>query len=349
MQPLPSQGKRRGCYDRRMLAGRPSFVSWTFLLGLLAVVAPPPAQEGRADPVATRDGRSESTRETIENDVLGVGIDRACGGAITWLRFADLRHSAVNRSDPGRLIQQSYYAGRSLDRRSEGQHSAWSPWPWNPIQGGGVGSWAKVTHFERKPGELHATTIPKLWDMPDEAAAATMLQRTSLDRERPNVVVVENELRCEREAGDAWGPAVPRPQELPACYFTRCFGDFASYRGDGVWREETAPLGPPWSRAEPPKKAMAVFRDDGQGIAVFSPAGNEAWNFGPVGPPGTDDPKASACVHLAPLATVALGPRSRIRYRYWLVVGDRSAIAASLDALLEAHGDERLLCDEVPR
>ena len=45
-----------------------------------------------------------------------------------------------------------------LDRRAEGQSKAWSPWSWNPIQGGGVGSWARVTEFKHLTGQEHPKT-----------------------------------------------------------------------------------------------------------------------------------------------------------------------------------------------
>ena len=101
---------------------------------------------------------------TIDNGSVKVGIDREKGGAITWLSSDAYPHNTVNIADPGRLIQQSYYAGRSLDRTSAGQSKAWSPWPWNPIQGGGVGglgsngTWARVTAFEKK--RMHCTRKP---------------------------------------------------------------------------------------------------------------------------------------------------------------------------------------------
>jgi hypothetical protein len=76
---------------------------------------------------------------TIDNGSAKVGIDREKGGAITWLSSPAYSQNIVNIADPGRLIQQSYYAGRRLDRTQEGQSKSWSPWSWNPIQGGGVG------------------------------------------------------------------------------------------------------------------------------------------------------------------------------------------------------------------
>src|SRR5688572_11743353 len=70
----------------------------------------------------------------LDNGTVKVGIDRAKGAAITWLSWTAYPKNAVNIADPGRLIQQSYYAGLRLDRKADGQHKAWSPWAWNPIQ-----------------------------------------------------------------------------------------------------------------------------------------------------------------------------------------------------------------------
>lgn len=50
------------------------------------------------------------------------------GAAITWLSWADYPQNSVNHADPGRLIQQSYYAGHRLDRSADGQIPSWSPW-----------------------------------------------------------------------------------------------------------------------------------------------------------------------------------------------------------------------------
>ena len=113
----------------------------------------------------------------LDNGTVKVGLNRTKGASITWLSWTTHAKNIVNHADPGRLVQQSYYAGRVLDRKAEGQSAAWSPWSWNPIQGGGVGSWARVTKLERlDDSTLFGETIPKLWDMPDEEAAAIMRQ-----------------------------------------------------------------------------------------------------------------------------------------------------------------------------
>jgi hypothetical protein len=278
----------------------------------------------------------------VDNGSVIVGIDREKGGAITWLSWPAYPKNAVNLADPGRLIQQSYYAGKSLDRTAEGQSPAWSPWTWNPIQGGGVGSWARVTEFKRtESNTLYSVTAPKLWDMPDEEAEAVMRQWTGFEPGRSNVVVVQCEFLAHRAEADRWGPAVPRPQEIPACYLTRNFDVVKSYLGDGRWRKETQPPGPPWGHAHPPRKAMAVFNAQGQGIAVFSPASTQPWNFGPHGTGASDEATAGPCMHLAPLDRVPLGPKSEYRYRYWLVVGTEAELARDLEALWSLHSDEK--------
>lgn len=279
--------------------------------------------------------------ERIDNGTVTVGIDRAKGAAITWLSWRGHPGNAVNTHDSGRLIQQSYYAGRSLDRRHEGQHAAWSPWPWNPIQAGGVASWAEVTRFERDAeGRILTETTAKLWDMPDEDAAAVIRQTTSFVPGLDNVVRLECELECRRPADDRWGPALPRHQELPACYLTRSFDRVATYLGHGQWRDEGMPPGPPWGRVQPPRSMVACFDGHGQGVAVWSPEATEPWNVGPHGDGTTDDPAADPCMHLAPLTTARLGPRSTLRYRAWLVVGDEREIAAAADVLATRAGSD---------
>jgi hypothetical protein len=304
------------------------------MLPALATLLPAAASAG--DPVVPA-----GDLVVIDNGTVRVGLDRAKGAAITWLSWTAHPQNTVNHADPGRLIQQSYYAGRPLDRRAEGQSPAWSPWSWNPIQGGGVGSWARVTRLERLDGQmLFAETIPKLWDMPDEEADAVMRQWTGLEPGMANVVVVRCEFESRRDADDRWGSVPKSPQEIPACYFTRAFGRVRSYLGDGGWRDEPRPPGPPWGKAEPPRKAMACFAEGGQGIAVFSPSATQPWNVGPHGGGATADPAAGPCMHVAPIDRVHLAPRSTYRYRYWLVVGSAADIAPRLDALWQAHAGD---------
>lgn len=82
-------------------------------------------------------GKSDTPDELVaDNGTLTVKFDLTRGGAISWISLSGSKRSLVNIADEGRYIQQSYYAGKSLDRKADGQSPAWSPWPWNPIQVG---------------------------------------------------------------------------------------------------------------------------------------------------------------------------------------------------------------------
>lgn len=277
----------------------------------------------------------------IQDETIRVGIDRSKGASITWLSWNENPQNIVNSYDPGRLIQQSYYAGKRLDRISDGQSENWSPWAWNPIQGGGVSSWARVTSFEKIDDRtLYGVTIPKLWDMHDEEAAAVMKQWTSFEPGMTGTVVVRNRIECDRDEDDPWGDAAIRPQEVPACYFTRNFDRFESYLGHGQWRNEKHQIGPPWRKTTPPLGAMACFNSDGQGVAIYSPTANADWNYGPHVNRPSDDPSGGPCVHIAPITKILFGPKSVYEYRYWLTVGTASEIAETLDLLIAKHKSE---------
>ena len=86
---------------------------------------------------------------------------------------------------------------------------------------------------------------------------------------------------------------------------------------------------------------MLLLNDQGQGIAVFSPAATEPWNFGPHGNGDSALASAAPCLHVAPLDRVALGPRSQYRYRYWLAVGTETELATTLDELWQRYQHER--------
>jgi arylsulfatase A-like enzyme len=295
-------------------------------------------------------GGDADKRLMLDNGRVKVGIERSKGASITWLSGVGHSENIVNYHDPGRLIQQSYYAGLSLDRRAEGQSKVWSPWPWNPIQGGGVSSWARATVVKRlDDGTLYSETLPKLWDMPDEEAAALMRQWTGIEPERPEAVVVRCELVCQRVENDRWGPARACDQELPACYFTRNFSVMKSYLGEGKWRVESQKPGPPWGRANPPRKAMAFFNPQGYGVAVFSPAADQPWSFGPHGEGASSDPVAGPCMYIGPMGKAALGPKAVFRFRYWITLGTEAELANRLDALWERYSRGEMEQPSQPR
>jgi hypothetical protein len=65
--------------------------------------------------------KSVPTELVADNGTLTVKFDLTRGGAISWISLSGSKRSLVNIADEGRYIQQSYYAGKSLDRKADGQ------------------------------------------------------------------------------------------------------------------------------------------------------------------------------------------------------------------------------------
>ncbi len=302
---------------------------------------PKPVANPKPAAKATSAKETPSKLEMIDNGTIGVGIDANKGGAISWLSSADHPSNMVNLADAGRLIQQSYYAGKILDRKQDGQHASWSPWAWNPIQGGGVGCWAKATRCENRDGVLFSETTPKLWDMNNEDAQAVMRQWVSFEKDIDNAVVVRCQLQSLRDENDRWSSAAVRPQEVPACYFVRSFSRIETFLGKGKWERLNVRPGPPWTKVEPKLNALAMFDAQGNGVALFSPTATEHWNCGPHAQRKFDTPTSKPCMHLAPITKVLLPNRSTYEYRYWLMVGDRASLEISFAKLVALYSNER--------
>lgn len=308
-------------------------------VGLVIVGTSAAQSQSIADSVA--DGQAISKLESINNGTIRVGVDANKGGAISWLSSQLHPENIVNHSDPGRLIQQSYYAGKILDRKEDGQHQSWSPWAWNPIQGGGVGSWAQATRCEKTDDVLYSESTPKLWDMENENAQAVMRQWVSFEDNVKNAVVVRCQLESVRDEDDRWSIDAVRPQEVPACYFVRSFSQVEVFLGEGKWRRLALDAGPPWTKVQPKLNAMAMFDSNGNGVALLSPTATEHWNCGPHADKKDDTPTSKPCMHLAPISRVFLPNRSTYEYRYWLIVGDRKSIENSFTKLIDKYSRER--------
>ena len=158
-----------------------AFVFISILLSLTATSQVPIQQIQRVDPI-------------IDNGILILKLDLTRGGAISYLSLSGSTRSVVNIADEGRYIQQSYYAGKHLDRKADGQSPSWSPWRWNPIQvGDAYRNRAQIITFRKKKNELYVKCILMLWDMNNRPAEAEMEQWTTL---QGSVLKVRNRLTC---------------------------------------------------------------------------------------------------------------------------------------------------------
>ncbi|MCL5269028.1 MAG: hypothetical protein M1457_00370 [bacterium] len=265
------------------------------------------------------------TELRLDNGTIIIGMNTAqYGGAITYLSLSGANRNLINIHDRGREIQQSYYAGQSLDRRAEGQSANWSPWPWNPIQvGDAFGHSSEVLEARIEGGVAYTKTIPLLWDMNNEPGKCIMEQRTSLDG---NVVHVHNKLTCSRDPGDIWTETISRSQELPAVYtIADCYRLF-TYVGDAPWTGEalTRIINNPndgfiWDAFTATERWAANVDDSGFGVGVYNKL-TASFIGGLAGSP-YGGPNDGSTAYISPIRNAVLARDSVYEYDYDLIVG----------------------------
>ena len=180
--------------------------------------------------------RAQPGEIIADNRILKVKLDLTRGGAISYISLSGSSRNLVNIYDEGRYIQQSYYAGKSIDRRAEGQSPKWSPWCWNPVQvGDEFHNRAKILSYKQAGDTLWVKCIPMLWDMNNKPAAAEMEQETILSG---NVLHVYCKLSCHMidtiyDAGNSVD------QELPAIYPISSLQNLFAYLGKNPFTNDT--------------------------------------------------------------------------------------------------------------
>jgi hypothetical protein len=279
-----------------------------------------------------------------ENGILHCRLDLSHGGAITWISISGSNRNVVNTADEGRYIQQSYYAGKRLDRKTEGQSPNWSPWPWNPIQGGDAcGNHPRITGHHKNGDTLYVKSLPLLWDMNNRSAEAEMEEWVILNG---NVVKVRNKLTCHR-TDDVYGEGTPNQQELPAVYPISAFQHLYSYFGKAPFTN--APLATPvvvnlssgfWGRYEDDQVTehwMAFVDDTLWGLGIYNPLCD---NFfaGISGTPGREASDGSTA-YIAPVKYESLDKNSTYQYEYYVIVGSLEEIRSTVYRL---HAEERM-------
>jgi hypothetical protein len=265
----------------------------------------------------------------LDNGVVAVGVDLSAGGGITELFAEGDGRNLINNFDRGRQVQQSYYAGDPIDRTDEGQHPAWSPWPWNPITVGDTyGNASEVLESSNDGATIYVKTRPLLWDMNNEPAECHFESWVTLEA---NVVRIRNKLTTFR-TDDRWN-VTPRHQELPAVYTIGDLHNLYSYEGNAPYTKDDLtlfPKTPPpwvyWGQTQDTENWAAHVDNDDWGVGVYTPE-TELFVGGFVGTPGgstTDNDTG----YISPLRTLALEKDTVFEYRTALVVGNLEGIRA---------------------
>ena len=261
---------------------------------------------------------------TEDNGVLKVEVDLTRGGAIGYISQSGSNQNLVNIHDNGRYVQQSYYAGNSVDRTADGQYPRWSPFPWNPIQAGDVyGNRPKMLSYRKSGDTLYTKCIPLHWDMENLSAKATMEQWTVLDS---NVLEVSCKLTI--QSIDSLYGVRSRGQELPAVYLVSSLNNLYAYLGSAPFTNDTL-SNPPikilssgggWGRyGNVSEHWMAFVNQNKWGVGIFNQNCSD-FSAGISGTVGGSD-TSNSTVYMAPNDTSSLTTGSVYQYSYDLVVG----------------------------
>ena len=260
----------------------------------------------------------------IDNGILTLKLDLTRGGAISYLSLSGSSRSVVNIADEGRYIQQSYYAGKSLDRKAEGQSPDWSPWSWNPIQvGDAFRNRAQILSFQKKKNELYVKCIPMQWDMNNRPAEAEMEQWTTLEG---SVLKVRNRLTCHR-TDRIYGDSILNDQQLPAVYPISALKNLSAYLGNAPFTN--APLDHPeviklssgfWGIYPNVTEHWMAFTDEnGWGMGVYNPKCDK-FLAGMSGSPGKEATDGSTS-YIAPVRKEVHYKNCVYEYEYYILIG----------------------------
>lgn len=275
-----------------------------------------------------------------DNGTLTLKLDLTRGGAISWLSSSGSERNVVNIADEGRYIQQSYYAGKSLDRKAEGQAPRWSPWCWNPIQvGDAFRNRAQILSSEKTGNTLYVKCIPMQWDMNNKPAEAEMEQWTTL---KGNILEVRNRLTCHR-TDQIYGDSVLCDQELPAVYPISALKILSTYLGNAPFTQAAIQQLPVknlssgfWGIYQDVSENWMAFTDEnGWGMAVYNPLCTKflAGLAGVAGKEASD----SSTSYIAPVKKEVLYKNSVYEYRYYILIGKLETLRKQIYGLHQSE------------
>jgi hypothetical protein len=282
-----------------------------------------------------------------DNGKLTVKFDLTRGGAISWISHSGSQRSFVNITDEGRYIQQSYYAGKSLDRKAEGQSPNWSPWAWNPIQvGDAFRNRAKILDYKQSKDSLYVKCIPMQWDMNNRPAEAEMEQWTFLNG---NILTIRNRLTCHR-TDEIYGEGLMLNQELPAVYPISALKNLFTYEGNAPFTNapykklEVKNLSSGfWGRYKEVTENWMAFVDDANvGMLVYNPRCT-MFLAGMAGEPSKEASDGSTS-YIAPIKDEMLNKNSIYEYEYYILIGSLDEMRKQVYAIRKnlAKGDRKL-------
>ena len=291
-----------------------------------------------------------------DSDNLKIGVDLLWGGALSYVEDLDSNVQAVsvdgqikvdsnaaerynaksvndnvnliNRYDPGRLVQQSYYGTMEYDFGIFMEND----WRYNPVQGGNqFGDASKIVDLKITDNSVYIKCRPLDWAKEKEFITPSYMEAT---------YSVENGAvhgKC-RFVDFSGYPEAESSQEIPAFYCIEPFNNFVYYKGDNPWKNEPLTNEPDlifWPDAGYPKfynkENWAAFTgefEDSFGIGIYV-RGEEEFLSGVFNrettdseDPSTDDPTS----YIAITKTRIFRSFEPFEYEYYLATGNTTEI-----------------------
>lgn len=244
----------------------------------------------------------------------------------------------INRFDPGRLVQQSYYGTYNCDEYESGIFMD-NVWNYNPVQGGNqFGDSSKIVDLIIDDSSIYIKCRPLDWAKEKECITPSYMEATY----KIDGSLVHASCRFVDYSGY---PDYYTSQEIPAFYCIEPFNRYVYYSGDKPWTNDALTIEPElifWPDAGYPNfdstenwSAFIGEFDDSFGIGVYVP--NEtrflAGVFDRENTHNTDPSKDATTSYIALVKFMDFGSYSPIEYEYYLSSGNTDEIRASFSTL----------------
>ncbi len=301
----------------------------------------------------------------ISNEYLKLGVDLQWGGALSYLEDLDsgvqaVKHEGrikvdsnaaeryssqsvnnnvnlINRYDPGRLVQQSYY-GTSGYGYVCGEFMG-NQWGYNPVQGGNqFNDSSKIVDLRIEENKLYVKCRPLDWAKEKEHITPSYMEASyTLDGKLAHTT-------C-RFIDFSGYQGIVASQEIPAFYCIEPFNRYVYYGGEKPWTGDALTVEPElifWPDAGYPNftatenwSAFIGEFDDSFGIGLYTP--NEtvflSGVFNREKTQNTDPSKDATTSYIALVKHMMFQSFSPIEYDYYLTTGDTAEIRENFSVL----------------
>ncbi len=266
----------------------------------------------------------------MENDRYKLGVILNWGGGISYIEDKEdgdeKIQNLINRADPGRLVQQSYYGIKKGSGYTPGVYNG-TEWRYNPVQGGdmyGNGSKLVDVQVSADGRSIYIKCRPMDWAKNNEPTPSYMENTYTLE---------EDFIRVGNRFVDFFGVEHPAYHaELPAFYTISHLGVFHYYNGTKPWTNDayiSLPNEPFWAGngeayhniVKGNTETWAAWTNEaGYGIGLYVPeieimlAGRHEYN-------GSKDSYNGATSYVAPLRTMTITSFVPFEYEYVIAAG----------------------------